>query len=47
MKFGLGVAIHETGGGGVMKLGFCGYPCIIDMFKKDLLYNIINFFKIY
>ena len=29
------VAFHETGG--VMKLAVDGEPCIIDMFKQDLL----------
>ena len=36
-----GGAFNESGVGGgellVMKLGVGGHPCIIDMFKKDLL----------
>ena len=34
--FNEGVVFHETGRG-VLKLGVGGHPCIMDMFKKDLL----------
>ena len=44
MTVGRGVVFHEIGGGGVMKLGIGGHPCIINMFKKNIkkfLYDLL------